>query len=330
MEEVIGQSPRLLCSGEQSPAFYKELWTTILSGKDWHGQFRNKTKNGELYWENAAISSILDNKGEISHFIGVKEDITEMKKMMEDLIIAKEKAEESDLLKTAFLHNISHEIRTPVNAIVGFSGLLKDSQLDILKRDHFTDIIIQSSNQLLSIITDLIKIATIEAGQEKVNMKVVNINTIMKLLFEQFSLKAQKENLTLSYETFLPDNADEIITDETKLIQILTNLIVNAIKFTKQGYVVFGYEVENETLTFYIKDTGIGIAPEMQEEIFNRFRQVENTCTRQFGGSGLGLSISKSYVEILGGNIWLESTYHKGTTFYFRLPYKTIASVCND
>jgi len=329
MDEIIGQNPRLLRSGEQSHAFYKELWTTILSGKDWHGQFHNKTKNGDLYWENAAISSIKDNKGQISHFIAIKEDITEMKKIMEDLLLAKEKAEESDRLKTAFLHNISHEIRTPINAIVGFSSLLNETEFDSPKRDHFTDIIIQSSNQLLSIITDLINIATIEAGQEKVNTKVVKINTILKLLLEQFSLRAQKEKLTLSYVTFLPDYADDIITDETKLVQILTNLIVNAIKFTKQGHVEFGYKIENEVITFFVKDTGIGIATDMYEEIFNRFRQVENASTRQFGGSGLGLSISKSYVELLGGKIWLESVLNKGTTFYFWLPYKAVITSSN-
>lgn len=324
LDEVIGQNPRFLRSGEQTPTFYHELWTTILSGKEWHGQFHNKKKNGELYWENAFISSIVDSKGEISHFIGIKEDITEMKKMMEDLIVSKEKAEESDRLKTAFLHNISHEIRTPINAIVGFSSLLSETEFNSAKRNHFSDIIIQSSNQLLSIITDLINIATIEAGQEKVNENVVKVNSTLKLLFEQFSLRAQKENLILSYNTFLPDYADEIITDETKLIQILTNLIVNAIKFTRKGYVDFGYQVEDETITFYVKDTGIGISADMHEEIFNRFRQVENASTRQFGGSGLGLSISKSYVEFLGGKIWLKSELEKGTTFYFSLPYKAV------
>jgi len=323
LEEVKGKNPRILQSGEQTSVFYQELWTTILSGKNWHGLFHNKKKNGELYWENAVISSILNSKGEISHFLAVKEDVTEMRSLMKELILAKEKAEESDRLKTAFLHNISHEIRTPVNAIVGFSGLLNNPVLPFEKRCNFTDIIIHSSNQLLAIITDLIDIATIEAGQEKLNESVVNANSMLKLLFEQFSLKAKKDNLKLAYSTSLLDKNDRIITDETKLLQILTNLIGNSMKFTKKGHVDFGYLIKDDTIEFFVKDTGIGIAANMHEEIFNRFRQVENTETRQFGGSGLGLSISKSYAELLGGKMWVESELGKGSNFYFTIPYKT-------
>jgi PAS domain S-box-containing protein len=249
-------------------------------------------------------------------------DISERKYLENDLIAAKERAEESDRLKTAFLQNISHEIRTPMNAIVGFSGFLNDPDLLPEKRKKYTDVIIQSSDQLLAIIEDIISIASIEAGQEKIQENEINLNLICKLINEQFSQKANDKDLTLSMKTFLTDDEAIIITDATKLTQILSNLINNALKFTQQGFVTFGYKVKDKQLEFYVEDSGIGIPMGMQEIIFNRFRQVETTATRNFGGSGLGLSISKAYVGLLGGKIWLTSELGKGSAFYFTIPYK--------
>jgi PAS domain S-box-containing protein len=257
---------------------------------------------------------------------GVIQDITEQKQTEIELTKAKDKAEESDRLKTAFLHNITHEIRTPMNAIIGFCGLINVPDLSLEKRLSFTDIIVQSSNQLLSIITDIVSIATIEAGQEKLNIKVFNINSMCKLVNEQFFSKARRQGITLRYKTNLTHEKAFINTDETKLVQILTNLIGNALKFTERGSVDFGYSEKENELEFYIKDTGIGIPQELQKEIFNRFRQVEDTATRQYGGSGLGLSISKAYVEMLGGRIWLTSQLEKGSQFYFTIPFKKNSS----
>ncbi|MEX2428747.1 MAG: PAS domain S-box protein, partial [Bacteroidales bacterium] len=321
-EEAKGENPSILKSGHHSTAFYQELWDTILSGKDWEGEMLNKKKNGEFYWDKAFISPIVNNEGVITTFVAIKEDITERKKMIEELVTAKEKAEESDRLKTAFLNNISHEIRTPMNAIVGFSGILNDPGLLPEKRKQFTDMIIQSSDQLLAIIDDIISIASIEAGQKEIQQNEININLRCKLLKEQFFHKANDKNVTLSLKTMLADDEAFIITDATKLTQILNNLIGNALKFTPQGYVNFGYGVKDNQLEFYIEDSGIGIPLDMQELIFYRFRQVETTSKRNFGGSGLGLSISKAYVELLGGNIWLTSELGKGSTFYFTIPYK--------
>jgi CheY-like chemotaxis protein len=244
--------------------------------------------------------------------------------MMKELILAKVKAEDSDHLKTAFLHNVSHEIRTPLNAIVGFSGFLNDPGLLPEKRKNFTDIILQSSDQLLSIIDDIIRIASIEAEQEKIQENEININLICRLIKDQFSPKIPDKNVTLSFKTNLADNEAIIITDTTKLTQILTNLIGNALKFTQQGYVNFGYTVKNNQLEFYVEDSGMGIPSDMQDVIFNRFRQIETTDTRKFGGSGLGLSISKAYVEMLGGRMWLTSELDKGSVFYFTIPYKKV------
>ncbi len=326
-EELLGKNPNILKSGFTSDKEYEELWSTIKQGKEWRGEFRNKKKNGEIYFESALISPILDEKGKILHFLSLKEDVTEKKKMLSDLIaakealiLAKEKAEESDRLKTAFLHNISHEIRTPMNAIIGFSEFLNEPKLSPEKRQFFTNIIIQSSNQLLSIITDIINIATIEAGQEKIDIKEVNIQSICKLIHEQFINNANQQQVTLSYSAASPGNEPIIFTDETKLIQILTNLVGNALKFTKKGHVHFGYTIKENEIEFFTEDTGIGISPDMHEEIFKRFRQVEFAATRQFGGSGLGLSISKAYVELLGGKIWLTSKPGVGSSFYFNIP----------
>jgi len=258
------------------------------------------------------------------------QDITERKNNEMELVKAKEKAEENDQLKTAFLHNISHEVRTPMNAIIGFSQLLNTPNLPAEKLRNFTGIIVQSSSQLLSVVSDIISISTIEAGQESILEKNININSKCKLLYDLFSEKAKEKNITLQFITALADDKADITTDETKIIQVLTNLIGNAIKFTRQGHVNFGYKIvvdsqnSESLIEFFIEDTGIGIVPEMFEEIFKRFRQVDSTATREFGGSGLGLSISKAYVELLGGKMWLNSEPDKGSTFYFTIPYKKV------
>jgi PAS domain S-box-containing protein len=249
-------------------------------------------------------------------------DITSRKINEEQLLKAKLKAEESDNLKTAFLHNISHEIRTPLNAIVGFSTLIAEETPPGNRFHHYIDIIVKSSDQLLSIISDIINIATIEAGQAVINEEPVNIAEQLELLYNQHKPGADEKAIDLTYETDITDNCRTIITDPVKLSEILSNLIGNAIKFTLKGNVLFGMKNNQKELTFYVKDTGIGIAPELHEIIFKRFRQVDYKATRSFGGSGLGLSISKAYIELLGGRIWLESEPGKGSVFYFTIPFK--------
>ncbi|MCX6333227.1 MAG: PAS domain S-box protein [Bacteroidia bacterium] len=248
-------------------------------------------------------------------------DITERKKAEAEIIAAKEKAEESDRLKTAFLHNVSHEIRTPMNAILGFSTLLSEPGITDDERRQFTDVIFQSGNQLLSIINDIVDLASIESGQMKVSIKQINLNTTLRRLSEQFSYKEKPHKITQSLQTPLSQKNAEIMTDSTKLVQIISNLINNAFKFTKKGKITFGYEIKEGFIEFYVKDTGIGIAPKHQPKIFERFYQVDSAVSRQYGGTGLGLSICKAYVELMGGKIWLESLPGEGTSFYFTLPY---------
>jgi PAS domain S-box-containing protein len=248
-------------------------------------------------------------------------DITQKKKAEHELIAAKLKAEESDRLKTAFLHNVSHEIRTPMNAIIGFSSLLNEPDLTEPDRQQFTEIIFQSSNQLLSIINDIVDVANIESGQVKVNLKKTDLNFSLRSLDEQFSYSGKQFKIPINLSTGLPDEQAIIFTDNTKLIQIISNLINNSIKFTRQGDIDFGYTLKDNSLEFYVKDTGIGIPQDSIEKIFDRFYQVDRTVSRQFGGTGLGLSICKAYVQLLGGNISVTSSPGKGTSFVFTIPY---------
>ncbi len=321
LDEVKGKTPRILNPGHVSPEAFDEMWRILRTRKTWQGEFHNRKKDGTKFWENVIISPLLFHSGNISNFILIMEDITEKKKMIDDLVIAKERAEENDRLKTAFLHNISHEIRTPMNAIVGFCDLLNDPTIQADEYKHYTEIITQSSHQLLSIITDIVNLSTIEAGNEKIQAGALNINSVCHLVYELFFQKANHKEIAISYQTAVPDSEAVIISDETKLTQILTNLLSNAVKFTNHGSVEFGYILNNETVEFYVRDTGIGIPAEKREDIFKRFYQIDRTENRQYGGSGLGLSISKTYVELLGGKIWLTSEPGNGSTFYFTIPY---------
>ncbi len=247
-----------------------------------------------------------------------------LKKHLVKLRSAQKKAEESDQLKTAFLHNISHEIRTPMNSIIGFSELLHNPDLTNEKRQYYAGIIAQSGNSLLSIISDIVDIATIQANQTKVNEDEFNLNNMLKHIYEQFIVKAQIQGVSFSYNNFMLDEESFIKTDSVKLLAILTNLVGNAMKFTQKGYVNFGYTCKGDLLEFYVEDNGIGIPSGMHEEIFKRFRQLEYSNDNQPSGSGLGLAISKAYVEMLGGMIWLNSLPGKGSVFYFTIPFKKV------
>ena len=251
-------------------------------------------------------------------------DITERKLTEIELIKSKEKAEESDRLKTAFLHNISHEIRTPMNAIVGFSNLLNDPELSLSDHHTFTEIIIQGSNHLLSIVNDIIEIANVESGILRLNLNKINLNDLFNNLHTQFGPKAAVIGIEFIFENTDSNNITDLRTDRTKLIQILSNLLSNAFKFTSVGKISFGYNLKDNYIEFQVSDTGIGIPADHHSKIFDRFYQVDNTVTRLHEGTGLGLSISKAYVELLGGTMWLSSEPGKGSVFYFTLPYENI------
>jgi PAS domain S-box-containing protein len=320
-EEARGKNPRILQSGLVPKALYKDLWNTILSGKVWRGELQNKKKNGELYWESVVIAAILNTEGVITNFVAVKEDITDQKKMLTDLIAAKEKAEESDRLKTAFLANISHEIRTPMNGILGFSELLKEPQLSGEEMIEYIDLIHQSGLRMLNLINDLIDISRIDAQETKLQITETPLNELLHNLHAFFKPEAEAKGLRLTCTTGLSDIESIIKTDSIKLNQILTNLIKNALKFTHKGGIDFGYTKGHGKLEFYVIDSGIGIPADMKDKIFERFLQVDNTLTRGYEGAGLGLSITKAFIEMLGGTIRVESIDGEGSKFFFTLDY---------
>lgn len=294
----------------------------VLAGETINEEIEVKEKDGKIRHINNIIAPIIDNNKTIGIF-GLNIDITKQKKYENDLKKAIQKAEESDRLKTAFLCNMSHEIRTPMNGIIGFANMIDKPGLTDERRKYYAQIITQSSNQLLAIVNDILDISKIETGQlEYCETKVV-LNSLLRDLYSMFVNSAHQKGISLLHKKGLPDNESIILTDELKLRQVLTNLINNAIKFTNEGNVIFGYRLTNDNLLeFFVEDTGIGIPESDQKFIFDRFRQVENETTRKYGGTGLGLSICKGYINFLGGNISVDSTHNQGSIFSFTLSYK--------
>ena len=451
--ELIGQKPSIFNTGTKSEETYAKLWQTISNGNQWFGEFLNKKKNGELFWENASISPIMDVKGKVTHYIAVKEDITTKKKtekefneaknhaeeskllfeglfnnstvglyqttpdgkilsvnptlikmlkfdsleeilkrnlsngsyldqekrkqfksiltekgeiidyesewvtkngetiktiesarvakdkngeiirydgvvenitekviLINDLKIAKEKAEESDRLKSAFLANMSHEIRTPMNGILGFSELLKTPNLSGDEQQLYISVIEKSGERMLNIINDIISISKIESGLMEVRIQESNMNEQIEYVYKFFKPEIEAKGIQFSFKELLSVKEATINTDREKVYAVLTNLVKNAIKFTEKGTIEFGYHIKGNFLEFYVKDSGIGVPKDRQEAIFERFIQadIDDKMARQ--GAGLGLSISKAYVEMLGGKLWVESEEGKGSLFYFTLP----------
>lgn len=236
---------------------------------------------------------------------------------------AKNNAEESDKLKTAFLHNISHEIRTPMNAIMGFVEILNNPGLTEEKRNKYSAIVTMNCNHLLTTITDIVTISTLETQQEKVNLEQVHINKLLSDLIQIFEPKAKLKNLQLKVIKGLTDEGSIIYTDSYKLMQILTKLLSNALKFTQNGSVEIRYQLKNDNLEFSVKDTGAGIPPEFQNKLFEHFSQATLDSPKS-SGTGLGLSISQGFVKLLGGKIWVDSEPGKGSVFSFTIPYRTV------
>lgn len=247
--------------------------------------------------------------------------------LFENLIHTKEKAEESNRLKTAFLHNISHEVRTPLNAIIGFSGLLGSENLRPELRSEYVNIISQSNNQLLSIINDILDISYIEAGQIHLNLSVVKINPLLRRLYMQYQSEAAIRKLDFRLTNKLEDRELSFLSDEAKIIGILTNLLNNAFKFTHKGSVEFGCRMSGESIQLFVQDTGIGIPGNELSKIFERFYQIDNGQEKVYGGMGLGLAICAAYTELLGGHIDVKSESGSGTLFTVTLPFHSTSTM---
>ncbi|MBV5315413.1 MAG: PAS domain S-box protein [Prolixibacteraceae bacterium] len=319
-KELIGKVVRILKTGHTSDEIYVEIWNKLFAGQEWRGEHQNRTKKREKYWESVLISPIKNKEGKVTNFIILSEDISDRKKMEKDLITAKEKAEESDRLKSAFLANMSHEIRTPLNSILGFSDLLTDSDLDIDTRMEFANLINTSGTNLLSIINDVLDISKIEAGQIVLTNHELCAQKLISEIKKEYYYKANSKGVDLRLASDIPESDIIFRSDEMRIKQVMINFVGNAIKFTENGYIEIGVSLVNQTIRFHVKDTGIGISKEFHSSIFDRFRQVEASPTRKYGGNGLGLAITKNLAELLGGKIWLESEPNQGSIFYFALP----------
>jgi len=447
--ELIGKNPSLFSSGDTSAETYRTLWATIKAGKKWEGTFKNRKKTGEYFWESALIVPIFDAEGVITHYLGVKEDISqriqaeealieseeryrklfeaspdaiiladietgmlvgansaacsllgyelnELRKMhqteihparieqfvadsfnehaekalskenlqpiesvilrsdgseipvevlsnnitlngrnilqgvfrnisdrnqaREELLKAKEKAEASDKLKSAFLRNISHELRTPLNGIIGFSEMITQSDSSEEDRIEFNRMIKKSSTRLINTITGYMDISLIVSGLTEINKRPFSI---LKFLDKIDSLAIElcySRNLHLDIICKSPDEDIEIITDEFLLIKIFRHFIDNAVKFTKEGSITINYQLKSGYHQFSVIDTGTGIPEEFLSVIFDIFRQADLTASRGYEGSGLGLSIARGFVKLLGGEVWVESEINKGSAFYFTIP----------
>ncbi|MCF8230327.1 MAG: response regulator [Bacteroidales bacterium] len=299
------------------------LKVLMKKGEVQHYEIKLKRKDGSTFWGSFNIRAIFDNNGEHIHQDGIIADITEIKNAREEVVRAKEKAEESDRLKTAFLANMSHEIRTPMNAIIGFTDLIASGELEEEEVMEFISHIQKNGETLLQIIGDIIDVAKIESGSIRVNMKTEDVNKFIRQVYEELEEKKAEEGKEgIDLILVNKHESDEVKTksDFIRLKQIMDNLTNNALKFTEEGKVKLGYDIVNGEIRFFVSDTGIGIPPEMKDVIFERFRQVDDSHTREFGGTGLGLTIAKSFVEELGGRMWVESEVYKGSTFYFTIP----------
>lgn len=325
-EELIGKTIRILKPGHTSEANYIEIWNCLLSGKEWRGEHLNRTKNRIKYWESILISPIKNQEGKIINYIILSEDISDRKKMEKELISAKEKAEESDRLKSAFLANMSHEIRTPLNSILGFSDLLTDPNLDQITRNEYSSLINSSGGNLLAIINDVLDLSKIEAGQIELSESEFSARKLISEIQKEYSVKARSKGIILRLAENKSDSEIVLFSDRIRVKQVLINFVGNALKFTEKGYIEISVQLLNESVLFQVTDTGIGIDKAFHDKIFERFRQVESSQTRKYGGNGLGLAITKNLVELLGGKIWLESEPGIGSSFFFSLPGSFLVS----
>lgn len=294
------------------------------SGEPLVEQYRIQKPNKEIRWLWTRSFLVENDEGKPYRIVSITTDITEQKKFEESLQTAKQKAQESDLLKTTFLANISHEIRTPMNGIVGFAELLNRDDIDAETRRSYLEIMKKSSNQLICIIDDIIDFAKIESNQIRLNESQVEINKLLnqlKLIYENELIKKELPGVTIQVEEG-GDSDLRIITDENRLRQIFSYLLDNSVKYTCDGFIKFGYIVAGSKIEFLVQDSGVGIPEDKHEIIFERFRQVDEGHSRRYGGVGLGLPISKGLINLLGGTIWLESEPGKGSSFHFTVPYK--------
>lgn len=321
-EELLGKNPGVLSAGDFNDEVIKDFRETISKGNVWNGEFCNKKKNGEIYWESATISPVTDSFGNITHYVDIRKDITEQKRITMELVEAKVRAEESDRLKSAFLANLSHEIRSPLNSIMGFSSLLEgEESKDTLVK--YSNIIYKSSEQLVHIIDDIVLYSKLQTNLLSLKEVTFEINHLLKEIEDVHALPEYHQSIELKVMP-APEHRAVIHTDREKLKQVLVNLISNAFKYTIEGIIRVSCIAEFDHYRFSVEDTGMGIPEDELDKIFDRFFRGREALRSVIGGTGLGLSIVKELVSLLGGEIWAESEVGRGTTFNFTVPYKEI------
>ncbi len=314
--EAIGKNPRILKSGYTEKEEYENLWESISSGNTWRGEFHNKKKNGELYWESASISPIINHRGEITHYLAIKEDITEKKIIEEELRVAKDKAEESDRLKSEFLAQMSHEIRSPLNVILSFNSFLK-TELEQNVSEELVDSfasIDSAGKRLLRTIDMILNMAALQSGYIDIKPQRVNLPAIIEGLIKEFEQHVVNKSLNISFRKESEENI--INTDDYIVTEIFQNLIGNAVKYTEKGKVdIRIYENKSKNICVDISDTGIGISKKYLPKLFLPFSQEESGYSRSFEGNGLGLALVKNYISLINAEIKVKSEKGRGSTF---------------
>jgi len=330
--EVLGKNPKLISSGKNSSSIYKNMWDDITQGKIWEGEFINTTKGGADYIEYAMIIPLKLSKDQITHYVAIKNDVTEKKQLeqelenhrlhLEDLVTKRTtELEEANAAKSQFLANMSHEIRTPLNGVLGIGQLLQDTPLND-EQASLLETMTNSGHMLITIINDILDYSKIDSGSIQFEQVSFNMESIIEEVIRLLNSSAiQKNNKII----FLNDEKRwSLLGDTVRITQVLTNLIGNAIKFTENGTITISSVVNEEIgkavhFTIAIIDTGIGISQEQQDTIFDTFSQADASTTRRYGGTGLGLTISKKLIQLMGGELQVQSELGKGSEFSFSL-----------
>jgi len=316
--EYMGKTQKMLRSDYHNDEFYANLWSTIKSGQTWQGEFYNRKKNGEHIWENTVISPIKNDKQKITHFVGIKTDVTESKWINTELFEAKVKAEEANRLKTALLSNLSHEIRTPMNAIFGFSELM--AQADADEKNVYAEIILRSSKELLQMIDNMILLSRMQSGKLSLDKSDFSPADLLNDIYQEFDNTWYRKDLAFLLSIPAHYLNLKVQSDESKIRNILIQLVSNALKFTEVGSVEMGFDFHDSNLEFYVQDTGIGIKDQEQLAIFESFYRGEHALSYAIRGAGLGLNIAKELVGLLGGEIGVTSGSGEGSLFHFSIP----------
>ena len=318
--EALGWGWQSAVHPDDNPKIKQEWDLALAEKRKSKSNYRFVMNDGTVKWVLGQVVPEFNSQNELLGFVGTITDISDLKFFEEELKLLRNKADQSNRLKSAFLANMSHEIRTPMNGILGFTSLLKEPNLTGELQNSYIEIIEKSGRRMLNIINDIISISKIESGSVELNIQDLNINEQQQYLHTFFKPEAAAKKIELSYTDSLPFESSIIKTDQDKFISIYTNLIKNAIKYTENGSIAFGYHIQGELLEFYVRDTGIGIDNNRQEAIFERFIQADIEDKMASQGAGLGLAITKAYLKMLDGEIWVESEKGKGSTFYFTIP----------